>query len=324
MRQHDPRPHPNHRRRARTPTAPPRPGPAGNRLERGSADPAGRPAPEGPDDRSAERPNRGDGARAGVGAPTEPEHARIGHGSLWTSVRLDIVSNSTIERGRCQPSGRRKMRGRDLTDRQQEVLDHIREHVRRHGTAPSRAELAKSLGLAFASAVNHHLRALEKKGWLQLNPGSYRNIQLLREGTPVFDPSRLPEVAAGTPILADDSQAIMRVPDELARQIHPQADFYLVVRGDSMSCVGYQTGDIIAVRRTPDASNGEVVVARIGTDITLKCFHRPTEERIELRPRSKNPEHCTIVIDEQTEDWEIVGVVVGAMIGTPRLDSPAR
>ena len=146
-----------------------------------------------------------------------------------------------------------------------------------------------------------------------------RGIRLLREGTPVFDPDELPEVAAGTPILADESKAIMRVPDELSRQIHPQADFYVVVRGDSMSSVGYRTGDIIAIKRTPNAADGDVVMARIGTEITLKCFRRPTEDRVELRPCSKNPEHCAIVIDEQTEDWEIVGVVVGAMIGPPRL-----
>lgn len=222
-----------------------------------------------------------------------------------------------MNRRGCQAPGDQKMRGRDLTDRQQEVLDKIRAHIRRHGTAPSRTELAKSLGFAFHSAVSPHLRALEKKGWLQLNRGGYRNIQLLREGTPVFDPERLPEVAAGAPSLADESKAVMRVPDELARQLHPQADFYLTIRGDSMSCVGYQTGDIIAVRRTPDASDGEIVVARIGSDITVKCFHRAGPDRIELQPRTNNPEHEAIVIDAQTTDWEIVGVVVGAMTGAP-------
>ena len=210
------------------------------------------------------------------------------------------------------------MRAEKLTDRQHEVLDHIREHIRRWGMPPSRSELARSLGLAFGSAVNYHLQALERKGWIQLNPGMDRGIQLLREGTPVFDPDELPEVAAGTPTLADESKAIMRVPDELARRLHPQADFYVVVRGDSMSSVGYQTGDIIAIKRTPNATDGDIVMARIGTEITLKCFRRPTENRVELRPCSKNPEHCAIVIDEQTEDWEIVGVVVGAMIGPPR------
>ena len=216
------------------------------------------------------------------------------------------------------------MRADNLTERQHEVLEHIREHIRRWRMPPSRSELARSLGLAFGSGVTYHLRALEKKGWIELNPRMDRGIRLLREGTPVFDPDQLPEVAAGTPILADESKAVMRVTDELARQVHPQADCYLVVRGDSMSSVGYRSGDIIAVKRTPDAADGDIVVARIGTEITVKCFHRPSDDRVELRPCSENPEHCAIVIDEHTDDWEIVGVVVGAMVGTPTRagDSP--
>ncbi len=95
-----------------------------------------------------------------------------------------------------------------------------------------------------------------------LNSGMDRGIQLLREGTPVFDPDHLPEVAAGTPILADESKAILRVPDELSRQIHPQADFSVVVRGDSMSSVGYRTGETRQRRgrtsdgRDPGAASG--------------------------------------------------------------------
>ena len=196
-----------------------------------------------------------------------------------------------------------EMRGAELTERQQEVLEHIRKHVRKWGVPPSRTDLARTLELVSGSAVAYHLQALERKGWIQLNPGMDRGIQLLREGTPVFDPDRLPEVAAGTPILADESKAVMRVPDELSRQIHPQADFYVVVRGDSMSSVGYRTGDIIAIKRTPDAAEGNVVMARIGTEITLKCFHRPADDRVELKPCSSNPEHRPIVIDERTEDW---------------------
>ena len=209
------------------------------------------------------------------------------------------------------------MRGAELTERQQEVLDHIREYVRRHGVPPSRADLTQSLKLASVSAVAFHLHTLERKGWIAINPGMDRGIQLLREGTPVFDPERMAEVAAGTPTLADERNAVMRVQDDLTREIHPQADFYLRIRGDSMSCVGYQTGDIIAVRRTPDASDGDIVVARIGPDITVKCFHRTGPDRIELQPRTSNPEHKAVVIDAQTVDWEIVGVVVGAMTGAP-------
>ena len=207
------------------------------------------------------------------------------------------------------------MRGEELTERQQEVLDHIREHIRKWGVPPSRTDLTRSLKLVSGSAAAYHLHALERKGWIQLNPGMDRGIRLLREGTPVFDPDELPEVAAGTPILADERKAVMRVPDELARRLHPQADFYLVVHGDSMDLVGYKSNDIVAVKRNPKPTEGEVVIARIGHDITLKCFHRTAEDRIELQPRSSNPEHQPLVIDKTTSDWEIVGVVVGAMIG---------
>ena len=182
---------------------------------------------------------------------------------------------------------------------------------------PSRSELAQTLGLSFGSAVIYHLKALERKGWIQLRPGKDRGIQLLREGAPVFDPAELPEVAAGTPVLADERQASFRIPRTLARRIHPQADFYLVVRGDSMDLVGYRSGDIVAVQRQRNARNGDVVIARIGSDITLKRFEQVQDTRVELQPRSANPEYRTIVIDEQTEDWEIVGVVVGAMVAAP-------
>ena len=211
--------------------------------------------------------------------------------------------------------GKNRMRGETLTDRQQEVLDKIREHIKRNGLPPSRSELAGSLGFAHASAVKHHLHALEKKGWIEVKPKVYRGIYLLYEGTPVFDPGALPTVPAGTPALADESVAVVRVPDDVSRLIHPQADFYLIVQGDSMDRVGYGSGDIVAVRRNPEPSEGDVVIARLGHEITLKCFHRAGRDRIELQPRSSNPEHQPIVIDGTTADWEIVGVVVGAMIG---------
>ncbi|MDE2906239.1 MAG: transcriptional repressor LexA [Acidobacteriota bacterium] len=207
------------------------------------------------------------------------------------------------------------MRGDNLTDRQHEVLEHIREHLRRWGLPPSRSELTRSLGVASATAVNHHLQALQRKGWIQLNPGKDRGIQLLREGTPVFDVNTLPTVPAGTPALADESAAVVRVPDNVSQLIHPEADFYVTVEGDSMDRVGYRSGDIVAVKRNPDPGEGQVVIARIGHEITLKCFHRAGRNRIELQPRSSNPEHNPIVIDGTTGDWEIVGVVVGAMIG---------
>ena len=91
----------------------------------------------------------------------------------------------------------------------------------------------------------------------------------------------------------------------------------MTIRGDSMSCVGYQTGDIIAVKRTPDASDGDIVIARIDADVTVEVLPSDRPDRIELQPRSSNPEHKAVVIDAQTVDWDIVGVVVGAMTGAP-------
>ena len=207
------------------------------------------------------------------------------------------------------------MQGDELTGRQHEVLEKIREHIKQTSVPPSRSELSRSLGLAHPSAVTYHLNALEKKGWIHLNRGMDRGIQLLREGTPVFDPRTLPTVPAGTPTLVDESAAVVRVPDGVSRLIHPQADFYVIVDGDSMDLVGYRSGDIVAVKRNPEPNEGDVVIARLGHEITLKCFHRAGRDRIELQPRSSNPEHKPIVIDGTTADWEIVGVVVGAMIG---------
>ena len=240
----------------------------------------------------------------------ESDTSCVGHVFFRTRVVLDQYRNAVSR------AVGKKMQGRELTERQQEVLDHIREHIQRWGLPPSRSELARSLGLKFGVSR-------------QLPPGSTREKRLgaaqPREGprhpapargkTAVSTPNILPTVPAGTPMLADESKAVLQVPNELARQVHPQADFYVVVRGDSMSCVGYRSGDVVAVKRNPDPSDGDIVVARIGTDITLKCFHRPSATRVELRPRSTNPEHRPIVIDENTTDWEIVGVVVGAIIG---------
>ena len=112
-------------------------------------------------------------------------------------------------------------------------------------------------------------------------------IQLLREETPVFNPDQLPEVAAGTPTLADESKAIMRVPDELSRRIHPQADFYVVVHGDSMDRIGYRSDDIVAVKRYPDPSEGE---RGRGRDRP----HRARDHAEVLPPRDRGPDRAGI------------------------------
>ena len=214
------------------------------------------------------------------------------------------------------------MRGTALTDRQRQVLDYIRSHIKEWGVPPSRAEIARALGFAFASAADNHLKALERKGWLQIHPGRDHGLKLLREGVPVFDPDDLPAVAAGEPLLADESKAVMRVPEAISAKIHPHADCYLVVHGDSMDRMGYRSGDIVALKRSPDPNDGDIVVARIEDSITLKRFRRTDRRTIHLEPESSNPAHTPILIDETTESWEIVGVVVGAMVGPPLASAP--
>ena len=267
------------------------------------------------------RPQPNAGQPHGTG-DTGPGRATLDHGRCEqrssTAVSVGQVSAQTVLQQYQVGLSRgtdRAMKGTQLTERQHEVLQKIREYVNRCGVPPSRTELAQSVGLTFATAVKTHLEALERKGWIELKPGMDRGIVLLREGMPVFDPDTLPTVPAGTPALADETAASFRVPETLSRRIHPQADFYLIVQGDSMDRVGYTSNDIVAVKRNPEPNEGDVVIARLGHEITLKCFHRAGRDRIELQPRSSNPEHRPIVIDGTTADWEIVGVVVGAMIG---------
>ncbi len=209
------------------------------------------------------------------------------------------------------------MKVRKLTERQNEVLNAIRAHIRQHGIPPSRSELARRLNLRSQTAVDQHLNALAKKGWIQLLPWVDRGIRLLREGVPIFEDVQIPAVSAGNPILAEEHNEPARLSDfeSLALHFDAKPDYFLRVKGDSMDRVGFRTGDMVAVKRNPDPHNGDIVIARIGEEITLKRFRRIDEHIVELRPESNNPEHETICIDALTEDFAIVGVVVGAIMG---------
>ena len=213
------------------------------------------------------------------------------------------------------------MKAVKLTERQGRALDLIRRHLKMRGIPPSRSELAHGLGVRHQASVDQVLSALARKGWLKLLPGVDRGMRLLREGAPVLDPDQLPEVAAGPPIVAEE-QAPPRLHDydSVVEQFESRPDYYLRVTGDSLDKVGFHTGDVVAVKRTPEANDGDVVVARIGPEIVLKRYCRKSQTRIELQPESTNPEHEPIVIEPQTEDFEIIGVVVGAIVGARRRD----
>ena len=205
-----------------------------------------------------------------------------------------------------------------LTDRQRETLEEIRAYRRRNGYPPSRKELSERLGLTHPSSVDVHLNALQTKGWIELRRDAKRGIRLLDEAgadLPLIDlVEATGEIAAGEPIVAD-ARIVDRIPEAVAERFRPRPDYFLTVRGDSMDRTGLSDGDVVAVRATPDAKSGQIVVARFGDEVTLKRYVRIDKRRVELQPESHNPVHQTIHIDLAKHILHIDGVAVGALIG---------
>ena len=199
----------------------------------------------------------------------------------------------------------------NLSERQRETLDFIRKYVTEHGVAPSRPEIAEALGLTHKSTVDAHLSALMKKGWIELRPGSPRNIRLLREQLPVIVAG---QIAAGEAILTE-SRVTRQVPRAVAEMFSPAPSYFLEVQGTSMNKLGLTTGTIVAIRRGDTPRNRDVVVARIDDAVTLKRFIRKDAQHIELRPESTDTEHQVIEVDLTKDEFHVDGVAVGALIG---------
>ena len=212
------------------------------------------------------------------------------------------------------------MQGASLTERQSDALEAIRTSVRDRGFAPSHIEIAKAMGLEHSSAVEGHLKALARKGWIEIERSVDRGIRLLREGIPILDTEHLPAVAAGAPRTIEECRNLPRLNDleSIIGQFESRPDYFVRVEGDSLDAAGFASGDIVAVRKQPEANNGDIVLARIGQTATLKRYQRLNEDTVEFQPVSTNPEHEPICVDEHTADVAIVGVVVGAIIGTRR------
>ena len=157
-----------------------------------------------------------------------------------------------------------------LTARQAEILELIRSYIEEEGCPPTRAEIAATLGFRSANAAEDHLRALQRKGYIEMIPGSSRGIRLLDEEAEEYGLPVVGRVAAGEPILAE--QNIEDYCPLEGDAFHPRADYLLRVRGDSMQDIGIHDGDLLAVHRTPRAENGQVVVARLDDDVTVKRF----------------------------------------------------
>ena len=197
---------------------------------------------------------------------------------------------------------------RELTARQRQILFLIQKIIRDTGMPPTRAEIAKSLQFKSINAAEDHLRALERKGAIEIVPGASRGIRLkdsIREqiGLPLVG-----RVAAGAPILADEHiEARFQIDPELfAKQPH----FLLRVHGMSMRDAGILDGDLVAVHRTPEVRNRQIVVVRLENEVTVKRY-RQEGQRVWLLP--ENPEFTPIEVDLRKQHLAIEGVVVGVV-----------
>jgi len=194
-----------------------------------------------------------------------------------------------------------------LTARQQEVFDLIRDRISQTGMPPTRAEIAQQLGFRSPNAAEEHLKALARKGVIEIVSGASRGLRLLVEeevaGLPLIG-----RVAAGEPLLAQQHiEGHYQVDPALFK---PHADFLLRVSGMSMKDIGIMDGDLLAVHKTQDVRNGQVVVARIEDEVTVKRLKKQGNT-IELLP--ENNEFSPIVVDLRDQNFTIEGLAVGVI-----------
>lgn len=212
-----------------------------------------------------------------------------------------------------------------LTQRQQQVLDLIKDKIAAYGYPPTRAEIARKLGFRSPNAAEDHLKALARKGAIELIAGTSRGIRLIDDAAPAQNKAASPSthpttesdsilnlavigrVAAGSPILAAE-----HIEKELsfgAHMFQNKPDYLLRVRGLSMRDAGILEGDLLAIKKTSEAHHGQIVVARLGDDVTVKRLHiDETTQGIQLQ--SEHPDYAPITI-KAGDDFEIEGIAVG-------------
>jgi repressor LexA len=197
-----------------------------------------------------------------------------------------------------------------LTPRQHQILELIRRHVRETGYPPTRAEIAEAFGFRSVTAAVDHLKALARHGVIEMQQGTSRGIRLLVPA----DDGQLPvvgRVAAGSPILAAEHiEEHHRLDPGL---FHPRADYLLRVRGFSMRDAGILDGDLLAVHRTPQAENGQIVVARLDDEVTVKRFRRQANWRHRVQLLPENPDFAPLNLDLREQTLVIEGLGVGVL-----------
>jgi repressor LexA len=200
---------------------------------------------------------------------------------------------------------------RPLTARQEEVLQLIKDTMLNTGMPPTRAEIARELGFKSANAAEEHLKALARKGVIEILPGTSRGIKLntpLEEQLEELGLPLIGRVAAGEPILAQEHiEGHYRVDPSLFK---PSADFLLRVNGMSMKDIGILDGDLLAVHRTTDVHNGQVVVARVDDDVTVKRLEKKGRQ---ILLHAENEAFSPIMVDLATQPFNIEGIAVGVI-----------
>jgi len=195
-----------------------------------------------------------------------------------------------------------------LTGRQEQILDYIRDYLAETGFPPTRSEIAQEMGFRSPNAAEEHLRALARKGAIEMLPGTSRGIRL-----PISEQLGLPivgQVAAGSPILAEESIAdYCDVPPDL---FSPRADYLLAVKGTSMIGVGIYEDDLLAVHKTDRARSGDIVVARIDDEVTVKRLET-SRSKHKVTLIAENPDFDPIVVDMRNRAFAIEGISVGVI-----------
>lgn len=195
-----------------------------------------------------------------------------------------------------------------LTGRQEQILDYIRDYLAETGFPPTRSEIAQEMGFRSPNAAEEHLRALARKGAIEMLPGTSRGIRL-----PISEQLGLPiigQVAAGSPILAEESIAdYCDVPPDL---FSPRADYLLAVKGTSMIDVGIYEDDLLAVHKTDQARSGDIVVARVDDEVTVKRLET-SRSKHKVALIAENPDFDPIVVDLRDRAFAIEGISVGVI-----------
>ncbi|MCC7487915.1 MAG: repressor LexA [Burkholderiales bacterium] len=192
----------------------------------------------------------------------------------------------------------------ELTSRQAEILRLIREHLASRGYPPTRAEICRIMGFSSPNAAEEHLKALARKGVIEIAPGASRGLRLKEaQGMPVVG-----RVAAGSPILAESHIEVRYRIDPLV--FRPRADYLLRVRGSSMRDAGILDGDLLAVHAAREPRPGEIVVARINDEVTVKRYRR-NGNTVHLLPA--NPDFKPLSVNLKRDAFAIEGIGVGVI-----------